>query len=51
MIAKKKITINCLVLKRQLAVLEVVIIFSSRSKKLLKDDQDMVVFTGKEKLD
>ena len=31
---QKKITINCLVLKRQLVVLEVVIIFSSRSKKL-----------------
>ena len=48
-IEKKKQTIKCLVLKRQLVVLEVVIIFSSRSKKLLKDDQDMVVFTGKRK--
>ena len=33
---QKKITINCLVLKRQLVVLEVEIIFSSRRKKLLK---------------
>jgi len=37
------------VLKRQPVVLEVVIIFSSRSKKLLRDDQDMVAFTGKRK--
>ena len=49
MIAKKKKTINCPVLKRQLVVLEVVIIFSSPRKKLLKYDQFMVAFTGKRK--
>ena len=46
---QKIITINCVVLKRQLVVLEVVIIFSSPRKKLLKYDQFMVAFTGKRK--